>query len=347
MRMAENKLIARFVFRCVIADIAFIIMLSLMEVPKIYKNIEDCSLPAVITVTVTRPGTPVFSRTAEQAIKTNIPASPAKPPPVKLRPIVNSNKQVIIQPKENPELIPLLKNIQTTSARTHAEITAQGQKVAEVSNRLTNVEDHLKVLQHAGIGGEIVKPDLIPFKTWDEIIKYDERSEDDAAQMKRWLLFHNDCKSIDSTIRHILQHNYLLTEQMLTQITWSGSKGTKTKKKPIFRRRIFHEFRQIMVQMYPTMTNYHFKTAVQNALKAANFRVKDRIKRSNHVNRVVRRNSLDEYFDQDWTLEVNEEENGADDQGNDEQANGDGEHADGDGENADGDPPGENDNAQE
>lgn len=75
--------------------------------------------------------------------------------------------------------------------------------------------------------------------------------------------------------------------------------------------------------MYPTMSNNHFKTAVQNALKAANIRVKERIKRSNSVKRVVRRNSLDEYFDQDWTPEDNEDENGVGDLGDSEHADGD------------------------
>ncbi|XP_074102226.1 uncharacterized protein LOC141529536 isoform X1 [Cotesia typhae] len=135
---------------------------------------------------------------------------------------------IVIQSKEGPQILALLKNINSNFQTLDTEVTDQNQKLDNILQRLTKLEATVKESETSNDG--FIRPSSIPFKTHEEILKYDKATTKKREEMKNYLLFYNMRNNPKDNVRDILQKNRLMTDKLLTEIIWAGKNGQKTDK---------------------------------------------------------------------------------------------------------------------
>ncbi|XP_044595471.1 uncharacterized protein LOC123272621 [Cotesia glomerata] len=189
------------------------------------------------------------------------------------------------------------------------KLTSQSQKVDAMAQRLNTLEATIKVLQTSN-DDSFHRPNYLPFKTHADILKYNESSDEQVAEMKKYLSFYNMRTNPKDNTRDILQKNRLMTDELLTNVMWMGKKGQKTKKLLLAKHRITHDLCSVLRGMYPNMTFPAFKRAVAAALNAANSRVLAQKKNHSQGENSQPEKSVtdeEEHFLREWTLRNDED----------------------------------------
>ncbi|XP_074098420.1 uncharacterized protein LOC141527063 isoform X2 [Cotesia typhae] len=224
-------------------------------------------------------------------------------------------KKIVLQSKDGPEILSLLKEAYKLLETINTKVTEQDKKIEQHSKHLEEVKQIIGTFQFATAGGGFEKPPFIPFKKYDELKNYDKFTDEERAKLKKWVLFFNRRTNVTENVREILQGNRLITDELLQNMVWEGAKGRESTKQTISRRRVIYDIQKVFSEMYPTMTDIEFKIAVQKGLKAAYSRVDQRKKqkRKQGGNDKKRRKMSDaEFFHNQWisssdTDEENEE----------------------------------------
>ncbi|XP_074115129.1 uncharacterized protein LOC141537842 isoform X2 [Cotesia typhae] len=202
------------------------------------------------------------------------------------------------------------------------KLTCLNQKVDAITQRLNTLEAAVKVCQSSN-DDSFHRPNYLPFKTQADILKYNESSDAQVTEMKKYLSFYNMHTNLKDNTRDILQKNRLMTDDLLTQIIWMGKKGQKTNKLLLAKHRIAHDLCSALRGMYPDMTFVAFKRAVAAALNAANSRVLAQKNSRRDENSKPKKNKAneEEHFLGAWTLRDDEELLEEDDDDRDENGN--------------------------
>ncbi|XP_074111100.1 uncharacterized protein LOC141535171 [Cotesia typhae] len=251
--------------------------------------------------------------------------------------LLSGTGQVMVQSKEGPEILKLLKeNFQMIESRFASLNTKLDQAVVRFDTLEANMNS-----SKFFTGAPFDKPSTIPFKTQADILQYDESTSQQREQMRNYLLFYNMHDNVKSNMRSILQYERLMTDELLTDVIWKGKKGQKTSKLTLLKKCITHDLRTVMQQMYPSMTFTEFKGAVITALNAANARVYEKKKklsskrtRKNKDAKAVKSKKLkmsdEDFFKNEWNPK---NYNTEDEEISDEDENEDGDDVSGDDEN--------------
>ncbi|CAD6243221.1 GSCOCG00012652001-RA-CDS, partial [Cotesia congregata] len=171
----------------------------------------------------------------------------------------------MIQSKEGPQILAALKEIHNTLGAMNFKLTAQDKKIEANTERLQALWEVVKTFHTTSSGMEFEKPAFIPFTTYKQVKNYDKSSEKEQEKLKKWLILHHIRTNVADNVREIFSKGRLMTDELLTLVVWEGHSGKKSSKKQLFRRRVTHDLRQTLLEMYPSMTDTEFKSAVQKA----------------------------------------------------------------------------------
>ncbi|XP_044588978.1 uncharacterized protein LOC123268148 isoform X2 [Cotesia glomerata] len=231
-------------------------------------------------------------------------------PVKKIIPMPSQTKQVILQSKEGPQILGMLKGIHQILQSLDSKVTAQNQKIDDNVQRLKDLEQTVKTFQLTAPSTVFQKPAFIPFKNFKELKKYDKCSEEEREKLRKWLDSFNRRTNVTENVREILRGNRLMTDDLLTDVVWEGQNGRKSSKKQIFRLRITYDLRHALQNMYPKMTDEEYKLATQKALKAAYSRVDQRKRKTvNGENNAKKKRLSDaEFFQNAWAPGSDNEE---------------------------------------
>ncbi|XP_074098827.1 uncharacterized protein LOC141527314 isoform X2 [Cotesia typhae] len=240
------------------------------------------------------------------AVTSSINQTPAKKIGL---PAVSTNKPIMIQSKEGPQILATLKEIQNTVGILHSKLTAQDIKIEKNAQCLQSLWEVVRTIHTTPSGMEFEKPAFIPFTAYKEIKNYDKSSETEQVKLRKWLNLHRIGTNVAETVREIFSKGRLMTDELLTLVVWEGTNGRKTSKNQLFRRRITHDLRPLL-DMYPSMTDSEFKLAVQKALKSANSREDQRKRSKAKSGQLEKKRKLSdtEFFNSKYVPSVESEE---------------------------------------
>ncbi|XP_074110490.1 uncharacterized protein LOC141534812 [Cotesia typhae] len=108
-------------------------------------------------------------------------------------------------------------------------MTDQMTELNKFGERLTNLETSFKLIGSSA-SRDIEKPECLPFKTHEDIIKYDSASDKERKKMMSYLQFYDMKNNVKDNIREIFSRNRLFTDSLLTNIIWVGKRDSRQKK---------------------------------------------------------------------------------------------------------------------